>query len=169
MTTPQQADETDRPGARTLRVAGKRRALLPPPVASPSPADPTSPFEEEGPSATPTLSAPALPDSAHVPSKALTSESPAPVPVAPGGDQATTPATPMERFLLDPRSAIAAMYADHPDFKMDRNTNYALPLAVRDSIERKSKTLGVPIKQVVAAMLLAALETWKEPVQTWML
>ena len=74
----------------------------------------------------------------------------------------------MERFLLDPRSAIAAMYADHPDFKMDRNTNYALPLAVRDSIERKSKTLGVPIKQVVAAMLLAALETWKEPVQTWM-
>lgn len=73
----------------------------------------------------------------------------------------------MQRFLANPREAITAMYAEHPDFKMDKNTNYALPLALRDSIERKSKKLGVPIKQIVAALLLAALESWDEPIETW--
>ena len=167
MTISQQTEETDRPGARTLRVAGKRRALLPPPTASLPAASPIRRIGDEESSATPELAIPASSESAHLASKASLPESLAPLPVTPTGKEVGSAATPMERFLLDPRSAIAAMYAEHPDFKMDRNTTYALPLAVRDSIERKSKKLGVPIKQVVAAMLLAALETWEEPVETW--
>jgi hypothetical protein len=167
MTTSQQTEETDRPGARTLRVAGKRRALLPPPAASLPMVSPINPLGNEEPSATPRLETSASPESAHLVSKPALPESLAPMPVTAAGNEVASVATPMERFLLDPRSAIAAMYAEHPDFKMDRNTNYALPLAVRDSIERRSKKLGVPIKQVVAAMLLAALETWEEPVEPW--
>ncbi len=167
MTISQQTEETDRPGARTLRVAGKRRALLPPPAASLPAASPISSLGDEKSSATTKLVMPASSESAHLADEAPLSESLSPVPVTLAGNEVVRATTPMERFLLDPRSAITAMYAEHPDFKMDRNTNYALPLAVRDSIERKSKKLGVPIKQVVAAMLLAALETWEEPVETW--
>lgn len=166
MTRPLPTQDDDRPGARNLRIAGKRRAALPPP-------GPRTALEPAG--VTPEASAPDVAAGPVEPASQQDLASKArEVPVdVPRRDQRGEPATQaqdsdsMHRFLADPRAAIAAMYAEHPDFKMDKNTNYALPLALRDSIERKSKKLGVPIKQIVAALLLAALETWGEPVETW--
>lgn len=167
MTSPGSAEEGDRPGARTLRIAGKRRAALPPP-SSLTPAAPPTPLVQDG--STVGAAPVAVEDGSHTD---LASKAAAGI----AGNQPSEPSqaqdsqalgeTSMQRFLADPRDAIAAMYAEHPDFKLDKNTNYALPVALRDSIERKSKKLGVPIKQIVAALLLAALESWNEPIETW--